>query len=129
MGIASLGLFIIAAVPLGYFSSKTPRTIYAAVVTPVAWIIYLLLLYFLVYRPMVLATDVFEEGDCIDEDDRSSIALITKEMHKLNRNLGSLIDETADMRALTDSLSGGVADVDGTGEIVDVLSPVRQPIN
>lgn len=107
MGIASACLLVVAAVPLGYFDSRTPRTIYAAVATPVAWVVYLLLLYFLVYRPMTQATDVFEEGDCIDED--GGVALITKEIHKLNRNVGSLIDEAADMRALTDALNSGAA--------------------
>jgi hypothetical protein len=104
MSFISVILLIIVGVPAAYIPTTRNRTIYVAVVTPVMWVIYNILVYFILYRPLIHCTSVFRTGACCGTkyaEGNDHVRLITKEMYQLNNSLYALKGETAEMKGAT----------------------------
>lgn len=104
MGLLSAILFIIVGVPAAYIPTTGNRTIYVAVVTPVMWLVYNIIAYFFLYRPMIHCTSVFHTGSCCKTkyaDGSNDVHLLTKEVFQLNNSLHALKCETMEMKAAT----------------------------
>lgn len=104
MSFISVILLIIVGVPAAYIPTTRNRTIYVAVVTPVMWILYNVITYFILYRPMIHCTSVFRTGACCNTkyaEGNNGMRLITKEMYQLNNGLHALKCETTEMKGAT----------------------------
>ncbi|KAG5492592.1 hypothetical protein JKF63_01171 [Porcisia hertigi] len=104
MSFISILLFIAVAIPAAHISKTLWRTLYVALAAPVAWLMYNIAVYFILYRPMLRCTDAFMNGARLKTwhtEGKGSVMLSTKEIYQLNRGLHALKNEVAEMRAAT----------------------------
>lgn len=114
MGSVLIILFMITVIPLGYISNSNARTVYVAVVAPVAWLLYVFLFYLIIYRPLIQCTATYEEDvSCRTRDGITSSLFTTREMHKLNRSVAALVRATEDLKTTTAALARGARGPDG----------------
>lgn len=108
MGLIAGALLAAIGVPLTYFTSNAPRVIYLPIACVVAWIVYMMCFYFIIYRPLQTCVNVITQKRFSDR-----ICALTREVEelyvaadKLCVENKSLTSETSKVLLLTKETSG-----------------------
>ncbi|KEG14394.1 hypothetical protein DQ04_00491140 [Trypanosoma grayi] len=95
MCLLSAALFIIVDIPAAYQRDVRSRHIFIAVMLPVTWGIYSVVLYICLYRPMRRMTEMYRNDVACDENTSGgSVFLWSKEQHLLNATIEHLRRDT-----------------------------------